>query len=233
MPSNPALDPVSAVAALGDASRRAVYEWVLAAHREVGRDDVAGALGMVRGTAAFHLDRLAKEGLLVVSYRRLSGRSGPGSGRPTKMYARAEDEIAVSLPARQYDLAGDLLAAAIEDSIETGRPVADSLKRVAAAAGQEIQSNAEGQEPARSLEDVLKNYGYEPVVQDDGSIVLWNCPFHSLARKHTDTVCGLNVALLGSITEASSGDRQGRKAVLDPAPGRCCVRITPASGAAN
>jgi predicted ArsR family transcriptional regulator len=224
--SDPALDPVTAVAALGDTSRRTVYEWVLAARREVGRDDVAAALGMVRSTAAFHLDRLAKEGLLVVSYRRLSGRSGPGSGRPTKMYARAEGEIAVSLPARHYDLAGDLLAAAIEDSIEAGCPVVESLKRVATAAGQEIRSNAEGQEPAQSLEDVLKYYGYEPVLQDDGSIVLLNCPFHRLARKHTDTVCGLNVALLASITEASSGDREGRKAVLDPAPGRCCVRIT-------
>lgn len=227
MQTDPVPDPISAVAALGDASRRAVYSYVLAAGGEVGRDDVAAALGMVRGTAAFHLDRLAKEGLLTVSYRRLSGRGGPGSGRPAKFYARAAQEIAVSLPARQYDLAGDLLAAAIEDSAEYGRPVAESVKVVATAAGREIREQAKALNPAPRLEEVLERYGYEPATQEDGSIVLRNCPFHRLARKHTDTVCGLNLALLASITEQGDGGHQdwAYRAVLDPAPGRCCVRI--------
>lgn len=224
-------EPISAVAALGDASRRAVYDYVLAAGGEVGRDDVAAALGLVRGTAAFHLDRLAKEGLLTVSYRRLNGRSGPGSGRPTKIYARAAEEIAVSIPERHYDLAGDLLAAAVEDSMATGRSVGESLKIVAAAAGREIQSKARALNPAGGLEELLERSGYEPATTEDGSIILRNCPFHRLARKHTDTVCGLNLALLASVTEQGTeydggGHKdRGYRAVLDPAPGRCCVRI--------
>lgn len=35
-----------------------------------------------RALAAFHLDRLVKAGLLETEYRRLSGRTGPGAGRP-------------------------------------------------------------------------------------------------------------------------------------------------------
>src|SRR4029453_984977 len=223
MRSHPVPDPISAVAALGDASRRAVYEYVLAANGEVGRDDVGAALGMVRSTAAFHLDRLAKEGLLTVSYRRPGGRSGPGSGRPSKFYALAAEEIAVSLPVRHYDLAGDLLAAAIEDSAQNGRPVAESVQLVAAAAGREIGSALGVPHAGGGLTELLERYGYAPDTAEDGTIVLRNCPFHQLARKHTDTVCGLNLALLASIAEASDDD--GYHAVLDPAPGRCCVRL--------
>lgn len=223
MQSQPVPDPIAAVAALGDVSRRKVYDYVLTAGAEVGRDDVAAALDMPRSTAAFHLDRLAKEGLLTVSYRRLGGRSGPGSGRPSKFYAQASDEIAVSLPERQYDLAGDLLAAAIEDSIATGRPVAESVKLVASAAGRDLGSMQGDLDTPAGLERLLIRHGYVPVTAGDGSIILRNCPFHKLAEKHRETVCGLNLALLDSITEA--GDT-GRKAVLDPAPGRCCVRLT-------
>jgi predicted ArsR family transcriptional regulator len=214
-------DPISAVAALGDSSRRAVYEYVLRSG-EVARDDVAAALGLARSTAAFHLDRLAKEGLLAVTYRRLSGRSGPGSGRPTKMYARAAEEIAVSLPERRYDIVGELLAAAVEDSMQTGRPVRDSLERVARDTGQQIRLSAAGSGQPPSLTDILERYGYEPAVEQDGSVTLRNCPFHKLARRHTDTVCALNLAFLGAVMENDDGDRT---AVLDPSPGRCCVRI--------
>ncbi|MCA4134969.1 metalloregulator ArsR/SmtB family transcription factor [Arthrobacter sp. M4] len=263
MKPDPAPDSLSSVAVLGDASRRAVYEYVLAAGREsgreVGRDDVAAALGMVRSTAAFHLDRLAKEGLLAVSYRRLHGRTGPGSGRPTKMYSRAAGEISVSLPQRHYDLAGELLAAAIEDSSQSGRPVAESVQRVASAAGREIREAAEDAGTGLRLLELLAQQGYEPFHDTDGSILLRNCPFHRLARKHTDTVCGLNVGLLGALVErppsgtkdteeddggarppsdpsvegdaASKQNNRGEwRAVLDPAPDRCCVRLVPVRG---
>ncbi|EMY33190.1 ArsR family transcriptional regulator [Arthrobacter crystallopoietes BAB-32] len=211
-------DAVTAVAALADPSRRSVYEFVLASAAPVSRDDVAGKLGMVRGTAAFHLDRLAREELLTVSYRRLTGRSGPGSGRPTKLYAPTVREVSVSLPQRHYDFAAELLAAAVEESTRTGKPVDETLSRAAAQAGAEIGSEGK-------LEDALAEYGYQPVRDEDGSIIMRNCPFHRLSKSHTATVCGMNLDLLAAATAAS--EPCGCSAVLDPAPGRCCVRILP------
>ena len=83
------LEPVGALSALGDPTRRSAYDYVAAQGRPVGRDEVATALGIGRTLAAYHLDRLAKEGLLSVAYARRSGRTGPGAGRPAKLYERS------------------------------------------------------------------------------------------------------------------------------------------------
>ncbi len=109
-------DPVGAVAALDEPTRRRLYDYIARSRQPVGRDQAARALGIARVTAAFHLDRLAAQGLLEVSHQRLTGRSGPGAGRPAKLYRRAGGEVAVALPPRHYDLAGALLAEAIETS---------------------------------------------------------------------------------------------------------------------
>ncbi len=107
---------VAAVAALAEPTRRRLYEHVVRQPHPVSRDDVAGAVGVPRPTTAFHLDRLVADGLLDVHYERRSGRTGPGAGRPAKLYRRSECSVEVSLPERHYDLAGDLLAAALVEA---------------------------------------------------------------------------------------------------------------------
>src|SRR5829696_2835550 len=108
--SPPSSDPVSRVAALDEPTRRRLYEYVVRARRPVGRDEASTALGISRSTAVFHLDRLAEEGLLDVVHQRLTGRTGPGAGRPSKLYLRSERQVEVSLPQRRYDLVGEMLA---------------------------------------------------------------------------------------------------------------------------
>src|SRR4051812_41823244 len=116
---------VTAVAALAEPTRRRLYEFVPRSPSPVSRDDVAGATSVPRATTAFHLDRLVADRLLDVHYERLSGRTGPGAGRPAKLYRRAESSVAVSLPERHYDLAGELLAAAMVEAEQSGeRPAA-------------------------------------------------------------------------------------------------------------
>ena len=88
----------------------------------------ATALGIPRSTAAFHLDRLVDARLLTTEYLRLTGRTGPGSGRPAKLYRTSATEISVSVPDRHYDLMGGLLATAIEVSAAQGEPVLDALR---------------------------------------------------------------------------------------------------------
>jgi predicted ArsR family transcriptional regulator len=53
-----------------------------------------------------------------------------------------------------------------------------------------------------------------------------NCPFGRLAEAHRDLVCSANLAFLEGVAEAHP--RAGRRAVLDPRPGHCCVALVSA-----
>ena len=119
------------IGALSDPLRRRLYLFVCAQPSPVSREIAADALGLAPHQAKFHLDRLERDGLLDSFYARVSGRSGPGAGRPAKLYHRTDREIVVSLPDRQYQLAGRLMADAIAESAETGSPVIGALHRLA------------------------------------------------------------------------------------------------------
>ena len=209
---------LQAVGALSDPARRTLYAYVAAQDRPVSRDEAAIGTGMKRATAAFHLDRLVADGLLEVAYARLSGRSGPGAGRPAKLYARTCRDISVSLPPRRYDLAGEVLACAVEESQHSGEPAAAALARVAWRAGRRLVT------PGCSLAGVLARAGYEPRQAAGGEIRLANCPFHELVRRHPALVCQLNLHLLRGLLAELGSTSQAR---LAPAPGHCCVTITP------
>jgi predicted ArsR family transcriptional regulator len=218
MAPRPLPDRVAAVAALDDPIRRAVFDLVTDAAEPVSRDAAAEALGISRRVAALHLDRLADQGLLDFEFRRPPERRGPGAGRPTKLYRRSAEEVAVSVPERHYDVIGALLAAAVAESIATGAPVREVLDRAAYGAGQTIGAEAE------DLVTALAEAGYEPRPDDGAGVTLRNCPFHRLAQQYTELVCGVNLQLLRGVTESAGAD--GYRAVLDPAPGCCCVRLT-------
>ena len=201
---------VGAVGALGEPQRRAVYEHVAAAVAPVSRNDVAEALGIGRNLAAHHLDKLADAGLLDVSFARLSGRTGPGAGRPSKLYRRAAAEHAVSLPPRGYRVLAEVFADAVEAA-----GVEPAL--YAAAREQGARQRADGE----TREDLLRRLGYEPVADGD----VWrlrNCPFDGVARTHPAVVCGANLALL----EGAFGD--GVR--IDPRPEGCCVVVERGTG---
>src|SRR5215207_9909862 len=95
---------IEAVALLGEPARRALYDAVIDGNRPLSRDQAAKAAGVSRALAAFHLDKLVAAGLLDVEYRRLTGRTGPGAGRPSKLYRRGSREVGVSLPERHYEV---------------------------------------------------------------------------------------------------------------------------------
>ena len=124
MDSEDFAERVTGLAALADPIRRELYLFVAAQPEPVSRDRAAEGVAVPRHTAKFHLDKLVEQGLLATEFQRLSGRQGPGAGRPTKLYRRSGRELSVTLPARRYDLAGQLLASAIDDSTRTGTPVA-------------------------------------------------------------------------------------------------------------
>jgi predicted ArsR family transcriptional regulator len=220
---------VAAIAALAEPTRRLLYEHVVRRPAAVSRDEAAAATDVPRPTVAFHLDKLVAEGLLDVVYERRSGRSGPGADRPAKLYQRAECDVSVTLPERHYDLAGGLLAAAVEEAQATGEPPRGVLARLAFERGRELGVAARGEDDAEDGREVavraLEQHGFEPRAED-GAVGLANCPFHRLAREHTQLVCGMNLRLLDGVLDGAAAT--GVVARLQPSPGRCCVRLEPA-----
>jgi predicted ArsR family transcriptional regulator len=204
---------VEAVGALREPVRRAVYDYTAGRGEPVGRDEVAEAVGIGRTLAAFHLDRLAEAGLLEVSYARRSGRTGPGAGRPAKLYRRAVTELEVSLPPRRYRSVAGLLAEAVD------RAGADGLLFDAARRQGRSVGRAAG---GAGLVEVLTGQGYEPRPRE-GAILLGNCPFHTLARDHPPLICGMNLALLQGLLEGLG--LPGEAARIAPGTDGCCVVI--------
>ncbi len=218
---------IGAVAALDEPIRRRLYLYVAGRRREVGRDEAARVLRISRALAAFHLDNLVERGLLETSYRRLSGRGGPGAGRPAKLYRRSGRQLQVSLPPRSYDLAARLLAQTFAEG--DGPTTVAKLRRAARRFGDRLGQEARhrsGPRPSlarllKHAEAVLRAYGFEPDRGPEQEIRLRNCPFDALARDYRALVCGMNLSLMQGLI-AGLGARRVR-AELDPQPGMCCV----------
>jgi len=208
---------------LDEPARRRLYDWVVAQARPVGREEAAKALKITRPLAAFHLDRLAEGGLLETGYRRLTGKVGPGAGRPARVYWRAAREFSVSLPARRYERAADLFASALESLPGDSAP--PTLRDAARDLGRSLGRDSRRKSATGRLTAALEAGGYEPVTDQMGTIRLRNCPFDALVESHRTLVCGTNLAMAEGI--ASGSDVTGVRPVLDPQPGFCCVAFVP------
>jgi predicted ArsR family transcriptional regulator len=222
-PGGPDLAPLSS---LDDPVRRRLYEVVTRQDGPVGRDEAASAAGVGRALAVYHLDKLVESGLLTASYQRPPGRSGPGAGRPAKLYARSDREFAVTVPPREYELAARLLVQVVESdpSDRSRAALGEAAHRLGAELGSGFRADAADEvAPGRDVEGALAEQGYEPCRGSDGVIRLRNCPFHQLAERHRDVVCGMNLALVEGLVAGLGAD--GWRPVLDPRPGHCCVAI--------
>lgn len=225
---------LAGLAGLAEPTRRALYLYVRAQRSAVSRDDAAAGVGVPRHRAKFHLDKLVEDGLLEAEFARRTGRQGPGAGRPAKLYRPAAREFAVTLPQRNYELAGRLMARGIAGARGAGGPVVETLDHAAREQGRELAAEAlrrAGDDPApealqAAARSVLDEQGY--ATRADGTFA--NCPFHALVAEHTDLVCGMNLAIvdgmLGGLPPLPV------TAVLDPGEGRCCVRLA-ATGRAD
>lgn len=217
------MDEIAAISALADPVRKSLYEFVAAQPDAVGREAAAEAAGVPLHSARFHLDKLVEVGLLEADSRRLTGRTGPGAGRPARVYRRSDHEVSVSVPARGYDLVGEVLAAAVEQSM-AGAPIGECLVREAHGTGLRDGAGCDttGDDLDRAAA-ALATRGFEPA-GDGESLILRNCPFDALARSHTALVCGVNRDYVSGVIEGLGCS--GLSAELDPAEDRCCVRIS-------
>lgn len=224
MPADALDENAPSLAALADPVRRRLFRYVARSPQPVGREEAATAVEVAVHTAKFHLDRMVDDGLLEVQFKRLSGRTGPGAGRPAKLYRRSSREFAVSVPERHYDLLSRILAESAAASVDRRVPVDEVAPEVAhrygEAFGEGHAEDAAGAPPLERLSAALDQGGYEPRLEDE-RMVLENCPFDRAAREHQDLVCGLNLDFVKGVVDGLGCG--GVSATLDPAPGRCCV----------
>ena len=232
MSLSPGGQDLASLSSLDDPLRRRLYEVVTSRPGPVSRDEAAAAAGIGRALAVYHLDKLVESGLLTASYQRPPGRSGPGAGRPAKVYARSDREFAVTVPPREYELAARLLVQAVEaDPSDRSRAaLAEAARRLGTELGSAARPSPGGKDAGgrndaagRDVKSVLTQQGYEPCGGADGVIRLRNCPFHQLTEQHKEVVCGMNLALVEGLVEGLGAD--GWRPALDPRPGYCCVAI--------
>ena len=208
-------DAWPAVTALADPSRRALFDYVRHARRPVSREDAAAATQMSRNLAAFHLDKLVEAGLLAARYEPPAGPRG--RGRTPKTYVPAGDGLAVTIPERRYELMAEILA----DGMAAGSDNAvDAAHRQAYERGKSL--GAEITEPDRDcLSVALGSLGFEPECTGPRTM-LHNCPFHALAARHTELICGLNRSFLRGLADGLAATVDVR---LEASPGNCCVQF--------
>src|SRR5262245_33616148 len=184
-------DDLSGLSGLTDPLRRRLYDYVIARGVPVGREEAATAVGVSRSLAAYHLDRLVQDDLLETRFERLSGRQGPGAGRPAKLYERSARRFRVTLPPRDFEVPARLFARAISNDDEVANRVAEDARAYGTEIGDELRRRC-GESPTptqvvRCLFELLRERGYEPY-DDEGTIRLRNCPFDELAADHRDLV---------------------------------------------
>jgi predicted ArsR family transcriptional regulator len=194
----------------------------------VTREEAATAVGISRNLAAFHLDKLVELGLL---------RSGFGAGprrvgRAPRVYEPAGRDITVRVPERTPEVLADVLVTAVLDQ-RPGERATAAAARVArergVALGQAERARLRGGRLGRDRAlaagaAVLARAGYEPYREGDSAVRLRNCPFHPLAQRAPEFVCGLNREYLAGLVEGLGADDRVC-AVLAPAPGECCVEL--------
>ncbi len=220
-----------AVRALTEPQRRRAYEYVCSQRQPVTRDDVAAGIGISRALAAFHLDKLVEAGLLHAETKAVPGVRAARVGRPAKLYRPSAVQVDLSLPPRQYDLAGRVFALALT-AAAAGEPTMHAVRRVAHQQGEQLAPEVDrnGRDDADDTDSLhrtcrlLDRLGYFPERQNDHA-VLANCPFRQIVEVATELTCTMNHALINGLLDGA-GLGHDVTATLEPGRDRCCVTLT-------
>src|SRR5207237_592370 len=123
--------------AIADQELRETLLYARAQPLPVTADEVASAQQIHRNVARGRLERLADAGLLIRSFERRTGRTGPGAGRPAKTYRVAPELSAIEFPERRYE---QLIGLVVDALPERGRR--DGLREIGRAFGRAFAGTA-------------------------------------------------------------------------------------------
>jgi predicted ArsR family transcriptional regulator len=170
---------------IGASELRSALLYVRGSAEPVTADDAAAALSVHRSVARNRLERLLRAGLLETRFVRRSGRSGPGAGRPAKLYSAAPEPEALEFPARRLPA----LVRRLLDEVPAAEREA-ALHRAGEDFGRELAADA-GLRPATRLEQGLervcsavRSLGFNAVLDridgDTAVIATPTCPLRPL-----------------------------------------------------
>jgi predicted ArsR family transcriptional regulator len=195
---------LGALAVLLEPRREKLFRYVAGQRHPVSRDDAANSIGITRAMAAFHLDKLVDSGLLRAEYRRLSGRSGRGAGRPAKLYTRSRHRFDVTVPKRDTELLARFLTESINEQVMGPASTREAAHRYGRSLGVRARAGIGGppmdDRLADCVEDVIDDIGFEPTRARE-EIWARNCPFEPLSREYPAIVCQTALALIGGVID--------------------------------
>jgi predicted ArsR family transcriptional regulator len=196
--------------AIGNSELRETLLFARSRALPVTADDVAAAHEIHRNVARSRLERLAEAGLLLPSFERRTGRTGPGAGRPAKTYRVAPELSAIEFPERRYDQLVGLLVDALP---ERGRRT--RLHEIGVDFGRALARQARLR-PADSLRTAVRrlcgglgSLGYQATVIEVTSrgalISTPTCPLRPLVRARAE-VAELDRGMWAGLIEAAVGE---------------------------
>jgi predicted ArsR family transcriptional regulator len=177
--------------AIGDRELRDALLYVRGSATPVTADDAAAALDVHRSVARGRLERLVQAGVLQTSFARRSGRTGPGAGRPAKLYFAAPEAEALEFPPRHLPA----LMARLLDEVP-----ADDRERALGAAGRHFGrdlANAADLRPRTRVTDGLehvcaavRSLGFQAALDrvdsDTAVITTPTCPLRPLVMERPE-----------------------------------------------
>ena len=129
---------MDSLAGIADRALLETLAFVRSRPAPVSADEAAEALGIHRNAARSRLDRLARADLVEVAFERRTGRSGPGAGRPAKVYAAAPETHIREYPRHRLE---DLFSRVVDTLPKRGR--AQRLRRIGEDFGRGLAADAE------------------------------------------------------------------------------------------
>lgn len=166
---------------IGDPELRGTLLEVRRRPRAASISEIADATGVHRNVARRRLERLVVAGLLTASFERPPGRTGPGAGRPAKVYSPTPDTTPIEFPARRYPE----LVALLVDAVPKRRRSEIGVQFGGALASTAGVESAE--DPRRGLEGLCRALGavgfqarLEHLEEGRAEIVTPACPLRPL-----------------------------------------------------
>ena len=205
---------MDALEAVGTPELREALLFVRGGAEAVSADDLAELQAVHRNVARRRLDRLVAAGLLVSRFERRTGRTGPGAGRPAKLYSPAPETVGIEFPGRHYEELIGLLVGVLPERLRSTR-----LRAVGRALAQELVRESPivpARELRRGVERVctaVGRLGFQATVaevdEETAVIVSPTCPLRPLVVERPETAeidrgmwCGLVEAAVAGVTAA-------------------------------